>query len=40
MMLPSRSRYVLRIRDFPYNPMTVWDAIETINPTLERGLDS
>ena len=31
------SRYVLRIRDFPYDPMTVWDGIETINPTTFPG---
>ncbi len=24
----------------PYNPMTVWDGIEIINPTLRKGLDS
>ena len=32
--------YVLRIRDFPYIPMTWgWD-FSTINPTLGKGLDS
>ena len=33
---PQGSRYVLRFRDFPYNPMTWgWD-VSTINPTRNR----